>query len=126
MPQLSDRRILVVEDEFLIALELRMIFEDEGAEVFDAASVADVHAVIETCANDGGLPDVAVLDVRLGDEEVFPVADDLVERGVPFVFHSGHAKADELTEMYPSAGVFSKPAEASRLVAALARRAIAA
>ena len=122
MPQLSDRRVLVVEDEFLIALELRMILEDEGAEVFEAASVADGHAVIEHCAADGGLPDVAVLDVRLGNEEVFPVADDLNARGVPFVFHSGHAKADELAERYPAAGVFSKPAEAKRLVASLARR----
>ena len=113
--------MLIVEDEFLIALELRMVIEEEGAAVEEAASVEQGLRLVRNEAN-GGLPDVAVLDVRLGDEEVFPVADALVRRDVPFVFHSGHAAAAELTARYPGTSVLSKPAVPERLIAALARR----
>ena len=53
----------------------------------------------------------------------FPIADILTLKGVPFVFHSGHARGEDLAERYPGAGVLSKPAPSARLVGALARRA---
>ncbi|UWQ21143.1 response regulator [Jannaschia sp. W003] len=101
---LEGRRILVVEDEFLIALSLRSQFESLGAHVAVAASVA------EGLAQADDAHDAAVLDVRLPDGDVFPVAEALARRGVPLVFHSGHADGNELERSFPGAMALSKPA----------------
>ena len=116
MPRLSDVNILIVEDELLIALDLQVTLEDEGAQTVVAGTVAEA---LDQIGDDGGAFDAAVLDVRLGREEVFPVADVLAKLGVPIVFHSGHARASDLAETYPRASVLSKPAPPERLVAAL-------
>lgn len=122
MPRLKGRRVLLVEDELLIALDLQLSIEDEGADVALADGVrTGLAAIAEGEARDL-MPDIALLDVRLGDGEVFPVADLLAERGVPIVFHSGHAQSEDLAEAYPGAAVLSKPAPIDRLVAALAER----
>lgn len=84
---LQDCRILIVEDEFMLADELDMMFRDAGAVVLGPkGSVADALSLIRS------EPDIhgAILDVNLGGEPAFPVADLLRARGVPFVFTTGY------------------------------------
>lgn len=84
---LKDRRVLVVEDEYLIAEDLREQLLSCGAEVMGpVACVADALALLE----DGTAPDLAILDIRLGGEMVYPVADALRTKGIPFVFATGY------------------------------------
>lgn len=113
MTALADRTVLVAEDEFLIALNLEMLLEDAGACVRLAATVGEAVA-----AASNGI-DVALLDVSLADGEVFPAADILAERGLPFVFHSGHAATEVLLERYPRARALPKPAHENVLLATL-------
>ena len=119
MESLTGRTLLVVEDEFLILLDLQYTLEEAGARVVTAGSVAEGLAV---AAHER--LDAAVLDVRLPDGEVFPLAEALRERGIPLVFHSGHAERTELKEHFPSAIALSKPAPELELVKAVARQAV--
>ena len=87
-PSLSGRRILIVEDEYFIAMDLALSLGDLGAEVVGpAASVAEALALVESVGDE---LDGAVLDVNLRDERVYPVAEALALRGVRFVFASGY------------------------------------
>ena len=113
MAGLTGHRILVAEDEFLIAITLEMLLSEAGAEVRTAATVAEAVGAAE----DG--VDVAVLDVSLADGEVFPAADVLAKKGCPIVFHSGHATEAELVERYPGAHALSKPAHDAVLLETL-------
>ena len=110
---LHGRTILLVEDEFLILLDLQFILEGVGAEVVTATSVAEGLEAAE------GAFDVAVLDVRLPDGEVYPVAEKLAERRVPLVFHSGHAQGEHIRTDFPSAVALAKPARERVLIAAV-------
>lgn len=112
---LAGLSVLVAEDEFLVAFHWETVLEEQGAEVHTAASVEEAMPFAE----DG--IDCALLDVSLLDGDVFPVADRLHERGVPFVFHSGHAELDELTRRYPGAQAITKPASETVLVRTLER-----
>jgi DNA-binding response OmpR family regulator len=79
-------RILVVEDDAVIALDLERALGGAGYDV-----LGPVHSVaLATSLLDDEMPDAAVLDILLGDEEVFPVARRLDERGIPFLFLTGH------------------------------------
>ena len=84
---LNGRRVLVVEDEYFIADDMRRVFEENGAQVIGpVGSIDDALAIIdETPRIDG-----AVLDINLREVMVFPVADALRARGVPFVFATGY------------------------------------
>jgi DNA-binding response OmpR family regulator len=83
---LAGRRILVVEDEYFIADDLREALATAGAEVLGPMpSVAAAAAFIET----NEPIDLAILDINLQGEAVFPVADLLQARGVPFAFATG-------------------------------------
>lgn len=84
---LDRKRILVVEDEYLMANELCDNLKKAGAMVIGPApSVQQALSLVEH-----ELPmDAALLDVNLGGEKAFPVADALIARSVPFVFTSGY------------------------------------
>lgn len=80
-------RILVVEDEVLIADELTDALTDRGAEVLGPAfTVRQAMVQVETEA----WIDAAVLDINLDGEMIFPVAERLIARGVPVVFATGY------------------------------------
>src|SRR5215208_907511 len=87
---LRDKRILVVEDEALVAMLVEDALLDAGAKVVGpAATVDEAMLLIEEAAPDGGLA-AAVLDLNLDGEAVLPVADRLVALGVPFLFATGY------------------------------------
>lgn len=115
-PGVFGRRLLVVEDEYLIASDLASWLEEQGAEVLGPVpSVDDALALLETEAT----PDAAVLDINLGDEQVFPVADALRAAAVPFVFLSGY-DARMIPDQYGDVRRCAKPLDRSRLLRALA------
>ena len=84
---LSGLKVLVVEDDYFIADEMRRMLTTSGAQVI--GPVASVDGALALIAASPTL-DAAVLDVNLRDVMVFPVADALVARGVPFVFATGY------------------------------------
>jgi CheY-like chemotaxis protein len=84
---LSGRRVLVVEDEMLVAMLLEDMLADLGCTVVGpAARVEQALAMIETAAS----LDAAVLDLNINGQKSYPVADALVAGGVPFVFATGY------------------------------------
>ena len=116
-PLLQNRRVLVVEDEYLVASYLEDAFVDEGARVLGPASTVD--AALELI-DSGEAIDVAVLDVNLGGEPVFAVADRLIERHVPFVFTSGY-DASAFPERYRHLPMCLKPVDVATVTQVLAR-----
>lgn len=114
--RLLGKRILIVEDEALVALELQFVFEDEGAEVVGPAQ--SLMKALETATHDSEI-DLALLDVDIAGENVFPVAELLRRRGVPFAFHTGHASRSELGALFPGTMTFIKPAMPETLIAHL-------
>jgi CheY-like chemotaxis protein len=85
-----DYHILVVEDEFLVALELITILTHEGAVVLGPAQT--VQQALGLVARNS--LDCALVDIRLADGASFDVADRLAENGVPFAFVTGYAESD--------------------------------
>jgi CheY-like chemotaxis protein len=84
---LRDRRILVVEDEYLIAMSLQDALENAGSIV--VGPVPSVEKAIKTIELEPHI-DAAVVDVNLGGVLAFAVADMLIARKIPFVFTSGY------------------------------------
>jgi DNA-binding response OmpR family regulator len=109
---LSGAALLVVEDEPLVALDLRQNLESAGAYVFAATQLS--HAL-----QLAGHPDItaAVLDYRLADGDCTPICTLLSERGIPFVFYSGY---DDARQIWPDAAHVQKPADATKIVKAIA------
>ena len=115
---LHQRRILIVEDEALVAMLIEDFLRDAGAEIVGAAgSVTEALWLIEQATNDGGL-DSAVLDIHLDDGAVTPVADRLVALGVPFLFATGYSDAHDMGG-HATAPVLHKPFAIDQLVAAV-------
>ncbi len=115
-PPRPDRRlVLVVEDEFLIALDLELLLREHGWRVLGPAGT--VAEALRLLADER--PDVALLDLNLRGELVTPVAEELRARGVPFVLASaydGHKLGVAALAKAPSIG---KPTDERRLLAAL-------
>lgn len=84
---LSGHKVLLVEDDYFIADAMRRMLLRTGAEVL--GPVATVDRALALIAASSKI-DVAVLDINLRDVMVFPVADALETRGVPFVFATGY------------------------------------
>lgn len=107
-------RILIVEDESLLLMLLEELLPVLGYEV--AGSVGSVEEAMQR------LPELqfeaAVMDVNLGGEQSFPIADALVERGIPLLFTTGYGSAG-LPEQYRDYPVLAKPFRKHDLEAAL-------
>jgi len=106
-------RVLILEDEFMIAMEFETIVQDAGfAVVGPAADVDTALALIE--ANP---PDAGVLDVNLGHGKTSaPVADRLSALGVPYILCTGY-QTDDLVQRYgENVPMLQKPVDTVRLV----------
>jgi CheY-like chemotaxis protein len=110
-------RILVVEDEALVAFALEELLGDFGYEV--AGLAANVRTALKLVAAER--IDAAILDVNLGSETVDPVAAALVAAGVPFVFTTGYTSASALPQGFRDRPVLNKPYQPEALRDALAR-----
>ncbi len=104
-------RVLIVEDEAMLASLLEDYLTDLGCEVVGPAlHMKDAIALAREAAIDG-----ATLDVNIVGEKVYPVADILTERGIPFVFLTGYGAAG-LRESDMGRPVLQKPHFLERLV----------
>jgi CheY-like chemotaxis protein len=116
MTRLTGRRILVVEDEALVAMLVEDALLDAGARVIGpAATVAEALGLI-----DQELLDVAVLDLNLAGETSSPVADALLAGGVPFVVATGYG-AEGLPAGHAGVPVLAKPYDPDDLTLAISR-----
>jgi CheY-like chemotaxis protein len=114
---LSGRRVLVIEDEMMVAMLLQDMLADLGcAVVGPAARVEQALAMIEAAAP----LDAAVLDMNLNGQQSYSVADALAARSVPFVIATGYGQ-DSLKNGYRSFPLLQKPFKLSELGDALAR-----
>jgi PAS domain S-box-containing protein len=107
---LPGERVLIVEDEALVAMILEDQLADLGISVAGTcASVPDAMRAIE---NDP--PQAAILDVNLRGQLVYPVADRLMDRGIPFVFVTGYGR-ESIDRRYSFVKVLEKPVERQAL-----------
>lgn len=112
---LADRRVLTVEDEYFIAQELEEALRKAGVTVLGPAS--SVRAALALL--DGGIqPEAAVLDINVAGEMVYPVADRLAARGIPFLFTTGYDRL-ALPERYARVRRLEKPFEPFEVLRAL-------
>ena len=107
--------VLVVEDDYLIASELKSRLEAAGIKVAGPApNVERAFEILDTEAELAG----AILDIRLGDQFVFPVADELERRGLPFVFSTGY-ESDVMPERHADKILLRKPIDEDAVIFAL-------
>ena len=104
-PHLLDRKsVLLVEDSLIIALDAEDILDRFGADVSTASTTEAAHDIL-----DRDKPDFAILDINLGDQTSFGIADRLVEMGIPFFFASGYGEQASLPMALRSSTVVQKP-----------------
>lgn len=113
---LKGLKILVLEDNLVIAMDVEFLLQDCGAEVVE--TVATVDAALAKLADFS--PDVAVLDINLDTGTSLPVAEALLTRGIPFIFATGYSDRSMLPENFAHISILPKPFETSALERALA------
>lgn len=113
--QTSRPTVLVVEDEFIIALDLSETVKDLGYAL--EGPFADRRSALHAIEEE--MPDAAILDVYTSDGEVFPLADALSAAGVPIIFLSGRISPAEMVSRYPGAQACAKPCPPDRMIGAL-------
>ncbi len=109
-------RVLVVEDEPLIAFDIAAYLTEAGFEVVGPAT--SLAAALKLLASQGC--DLAVLDVNLGPQTAAPIAAALSARSLPFLALSGYS-IDQLPEGFKDAPMLTKPVDPKRLVGELRR-----
>jgi CheY-like chemotaxis protein len=112
---LSRCNVLIVEDQVIIAMDLEAAVEEANARVIGPAST--VREALDLLHRNA--VDAAILDANLPDGDVTPVAEQLIDREVPFVINTGVAVPLQLRH-FPGLLVFRKPTPPSRLIRELA------
>ena len=118
MPTADAQRVLVVEDEALIAMELEDMLGDLGHEVVD--TVGSLKRGLELLGELRPLPDIAIVDANLGGESSKPLVEALRELGIPVVIASGYGPG-ELERLGFDHQVISKPYSPRDIAAVLSR-----
>jgi DNA-binding NtrC family response regulator len=116
MSALAGQHVLIVEDDTLIAMDLEAVLHDAGCTSVSIAATLD-DAIEQIGARRF---DVAVLDVTLRGSKVYPAADALADRAVPFLFMTGHSN-NVLPERHRGRPVLGKPYNPATLAATVAR-----
>jgi DNA-binding response OmpR family regulator len=119
MLRLAGLRLLVVEDEALVAMTIEDTLEEFGCEVVGPAGT--LRTALRLAERESSRLDGALLDVNLGGEKVYPVADLLMRNDVPFIFLSGYG-LEGLDPAYAPATVIKKPFRPEELARALEAR----
>lgn len=113
---LAGCRVLVVEDEVLIGMVLEDILDMLGCTLAGmAATMDEAHGLAASTEFD-----VAILDVNVGADPVFPLADDIMARGIPIIFATG-SLPDSLPSRFAACTVLEKPYVFAGVEAALTR-----
>lgn len=114
--RLRGKSVLIVEDELFVGMELESTMEDAGAE-----RVRLCRTVGEALSRVVQEPfSVAVLDIRLGNEFVSPVAYELAGRGTPFLFYTGQSNTEPILAQWPDCTIVHKPAQGRTILKAVA------
>lgn len=114
MLELKDCRVLVVEDDTLVAWDIEAMLQDAGGTVVGpVGKLAQAQALIAKAEFD-----IALLDLNLGRDNSLPAADLLDEAGIPFVFLSGHS-ADFLPDRHRHRPLVAKPFHPRLLIDAI-------
>lgn len=117
---LSGMRFLIVEDEFLILLDIQSTLEAAGAKsVVTASRVQDALNAIADSEKSGDTFDAALLDLKLDHDNSAPIAERLASIGVPFIFLTGAPTDVELAKQFGSAPIVGKPFDSAALLTAL-------
>ncbi len=113
---LEGLRILVLEDEFLIAMDIEQLCRDHGAREVEIRSSLDG-------TGDEGIAgfDVAIIDVMLGGASTLDFAKRLQERELPFIFSTGYADNQDIARLFPGVAVVGKPYTGEALISAVAK-----
>ena len=113
---LENLRILVMEDEYLIAMDVEQMCQDHGAEkvvILRTLKELDDRTIVEHDIS------VAVVDVMLAGESTVEFAKTLVEGRIPFVFATGYAENEHLFEAFPGIRIVGKPYSGPTLITAI-------
>jgi two-component SAPR family response regulator len=111
---LLGKRILIIEDEFFLALCVGQVLEEQGCAVIGpATSVQEGLDLIEKTKVNG-----AILDINLNGEMVYPVAKELMDRNIPFIFATGYRPLD-LPSFYDDVPRLEKPIETGLFIRTL-------
>lgn len=114
-PGLEGRRVLVIEDEFLVAMEAEDLLEEQGCDVLlTAATVGDALKRIEA-----GRPELVILDRNLDGERTSAVAEELNKCGIPFVVITGYVNGISDEPEMVRAPCIQKPWIPAELIARL-------
>jgi len=119
-PPLNGLHVLILEDEFLIAMDVEQLCRDNGAQ--DVTILRTLKEFKEP-AEGGPAFDVAIVDLMLGGESTVDFAKRLRERGTPFIFASGYTDLNELRASFPGVVLVGKPYGSEELIAAVTRAA---
>jgi DNA-binding NtrC family response regulator len=104
-PALDGARILVVEDDFIISMELGSILAEAGAKVIGPCRTSGQAAALI----DASTISCAILDYRLGGDTSLPVARKLTRHGIPFAFFTGQVNTTRIRAEFPDVRIISKP-----------------
>ena len=113
--ELSNRRVLVVEDEMMIAMLIEDMLDEFGCKLVGPAT--NVPRALELIAKEN--VEIAVLDLNLGGEDTYAIAEALQQKNVPFIFATGYGSTGVRQE-YGNRRVLQKPFQARDLENALA------
>jgi DNA-binding response OmpR family regulator len=113
MRDLSKHRILVVEDEALIAFELEEIIKDAGGVV--VGPFATIDEALRLIENEN--ISAAILDMQLWEDTSPPLARRLADKNIPFLFYTAHS---DKIDLWVTVEIIKKPATSATLVSALA------
>ncbi len=112
-------RVLVAEDELIVGYDLCDTVAEAGYVVegpYDDLSSAML-------AYQKNKPDIAILDVQLGDGIVYPLAEQMMAENVPVIFHSGQLSPCEVAERFPQAQALAKPCPPAEVIDSIQRAA---
>jgi CheY-like chemotaxis protein len=112
---LSGVRVLVVEDDALMAMDIEATLVEAGAVVVSVCQTVE-KAIARVDASDFS---VAVLDFGIGSDTASPVARQLARRGVPFIFYTGTSRNDPSLMEWSDCSIVEKPASRRALVSAV-------
>lgn len=115
--RISAERVLLVEDEWLIAMDVEQTCREHG--VTDVRMIHSYDELAEAMKS-GSDVDAAILDVRISNRWTFDFARLLRDRKVPFVFATGYPDMPVLSEEFADVPVVSKPYTGKQLIEALA------